>query len=113
MCVCVCVCVAGVKLIYYLVVCLICLLSLSLSLSLLWTQDKKPKKPRVPPLLSSKSGTATSNTDAPPCQDMNGEESKVDIPDPNSPSGFKKGYEADQILGATEMNKQILFLIKW
>ena len=35
------------------------------------------------------------------------------MPDSDTPSGFKKGYETEEIMGATEMNGQILFLIKW
>lgn len=54
-----------------------------------------------------------SSKDAPSHPDVNGESNKVDIPDPSAKSGFAKGYEAEEILGATEMNKQILFLIKW
>lgn len=29
------------------------------------------------------------------------------------PSGFEQGWEAAEILGATEVDNQILFLIKW
>ena len=29
------------------------------------------------------------------------------------PNGFECGWQAEKILGATELNKQILFLIKW
>lgn len=35
------------------------------------------------------------------------------MPDPAEPSGFEKGLDPEKILGATEMNGQILFLIKW
>ena len=33
--------------------------------------------------------------------------------DPNIASGFTEGYEAEEILGCTNFNDQILFLIKW
>ena len=39
--------------------------------------------------------------------------SKVDVPDLSEPSGFQRGLAAEEILGATEMDGQILFLIKW
>jgi len=42
----------------------------------------------------------------------NGDET-VKLPNPDTPSGFKKGYEAEEIMGATDMNDQMLFLIKW
>ncbi len=45
--------------------------------------------------------------------DCNGENTNVDGPDPNVPNGFERGLEAEDILGATEMDGQILFLIKW
>ena len=38
---------------------------------------------------------------------------KVDVPEPSEPSGFRRGLVAEEILGATEMDGQILFLIKW
>ena len=45
---------------------------------------------------------------------INGGEVMVDLPGVDDAlSGFKKGYEAEEIVGATEMNDQILFLIKW
>ena len=31
----------------------------------------------------------------------------------DSQSGFEKGWQAEEILGATEIDRQILFLIKW
>ena len=43
-------------------------------------------------------------------QSLNG---KVDVPDPNDPSGFVRGRVAEEIVGATELEGQILFLIKW
>lgn len=47
--------------------------------------------------------------------DINGDLSnKVDVPDRDSePSGFQRGLKAEDILGATEVNGQILFLVKW
>ena len=41
------------------------------------------------------------------------EETKIEIPTPKSPNGFQKGYEAEGIIGSTEINDEILFLIKW
>ena len=38
---------------------------------------------------------------------------KVEVPDPREPSGFERGYTPMEILGATEMEGQILFLIQW
>ena len=35
------------------------------------------------------------------------------LPVSGEPSGFEQGWEADEILGATEVDNQILFLIKW
>ena len=29
------------------------------------------------------------------------------------PSGFERGWQAEEILGATEVDKEILFLIRW
>ena len=40
-------------------------------------------------------------------------DSMEDISDLEIPSGFTKGYEAEKILGANDMNNQIWFLIKW
>ena len=42
-----------------------------------------------------------------------GPENKVDVPDPNEPSGFDRGLTPEEILGATEMEGKILFLMKW
>ena len=45
-------------------------------------------------------------------QNANGEES-MEVPDPSDPSGFQQGLVAQEIMGATEMEGHILFLIKW
>ena len=45
--------------------------------------------------------------------DQNGGDSQVDIPSPSPPSGFQRGLEPECIMGATEMEGQILFLVKW
>ena len=37
---------------------------------------------------------------------------KVDIPDPDTPSGLTKGNEAEKILGATKINNDIILIIK-
>ena len=44
---------------------------------------------------------------------VNGVGAKTDIVEPVQLSGFARGMKAESILGATEMNGQILFLIKW
>lgn len=41
------------------------------------------------------------------------EDLKVEAPDVREPSGFEKGYTPLELLGATEMDGQILFLIQW
>ena len=41
------------------------------------------------------------------------DDKRVDIPDPNEPSGFSRGLTPEEILGATEMDGKILFLMKW
>ena len=41
------------------------------------------------------------------------EDKKVDVPDPNEPSGFDRGFTPQEIMGATEMEGKILFLMKW
>ena len=53
--------------------------------------------------------------DQAPTVQENGEDNpnKVDMPDPSEPSGFQKGLDPEEILGATEMMGRILFLIKW
>ena len=38
---------------------------------------------------------------------------KGDPVEPVQLNGFERGLKAESILGATEMNGQILFLIKW
>ena len=40
-------------------------------------------------------------------------ETQVDNLDWKSPSGFIKGYKVDQILGATRIYNQILYVVKW
>ena len=41
------------------------------------------------------------------------DDKKVDVPDPNEPSGFDRGFTPQEIMGATEMDGKILFLMKW
>lgn len=41
------------------------------------------------------------------------DDKKVDVPDPNEPSGFDRGFTPQEIMGATEMEGKILFLMKW
>lgn len=41
------------------------------------------------------------------------DDKKVDVPDPNEPSGFDRGLTPQEIMGATEMDGKILFLMKW
>ena len=41
------------------------------------------------------------------------DDKKVDVPDPNEPSGFARGLTPEEIMGATEMEGKILFLMKW
>ena len=40
-------------------------------------------------------------------------ETKSETSKPKPQNGFEKGYEAEDIIGTTMMNGQILFLIKW
>lgn len=70
-------------------------------------KDKKSKKARSPTQKKAEPKERPNESAS-----INGERS-VEMPDPDAPSGFKKGYEAEEIMGATEMNGQILFLIKW
>ncbi len=78
----------------------------------LYFQDRKPKKAKseatekdvqMKASLSSTSGAADE------AKSQNG----ATTPDPNEPTGFERGLEAEHILGATETDGQILFLIKW
>jgi len=39
--------------------------------------------------------------------------SDLSDPDLSEPSGFQRGLAAEEILGATEMDGQIIFMIKW
>ena len=61
----------------------------------------------------------SSGSEEPRREEVNGGESsgaddkKVDVPDPNEPSGFARGLIPEDILGATEMEGKILFLMKW
>lgn len=65
------------------------------------------------------SGSEEPRREEPRREEVNGGESsgtddkKVDVPDPNEPSGFARGLVPEEILGATEMEGRILFLMKW
>lgn len=86
-------------------------------------KDKKvPKLKKVsaaPPSSSSSSKASSGKAATPQASSgndgLNGDtnEVRVDVPDPNTPSGFKRGLQAEEIIGATELDGQILFLIKW
>ena len=70
--------------------------------------EKKPVKKKMK-LLTSSSSNANGSSPAPaPPPTSDGTESEIP-----SLSGFARGWEAEEILGATEENGQILFLIKW
>ncbi len=38
---------------------------------------------------------------------------EIELPDPDDPNGFDRGLTPKQIVGATELNGHILFLIQW
>lgn len=69
--------------------------------------DTLPSTPTTTPtVIATKPSTPIETNDR-----LNGEdEQDVKIPDV---SGFLKGWEAEEILGATEEKGQVLFLIKW
>ena len=74
-------------------------------------QDKRPtKSKKVATATATKVHPTSSASDR-----VNGDPpgSKTEGPDPGEPSGFQRGLQAEQILGATELDGQILFLIKW
>ena len=71
------------------------------------TKKSQAKTPKLEAKKEGKEGGAISD------RSRNGESGSVDVPNPNEPSGFKRGLTAEEILGATEMDGQILFLIKW
>ncbi len=93
--------------------------------ALLVPQDKKtvpkPKKAATSqPSTSAKPSQQKSRGSQPSAlssgDGVNGDvssSSRPDVPDPTEMSGFQKGWGAEEILGATEMEGQILFLIKW
>jgi hypothetical protein len=70
-------------------------------------KDKRAKKK-----LKESSHAAPSASAAEKSDGLNGEETDK-TEDLAEPSGFERGWTAEEILGATEVNKQILFLIKW
>ncbi len=61
------------------------------------------KSPRTAPKLDPK---------VDPKVDPNSTE-EIELPDPDEPNGFDKGLTPKQIVGATELNGHILFLIQW
>lgn len=73
--------------------------------------EKKPTKKKLK-LMTTSSTNGSSPAVAPPLSipPPNKDETENEIP---PLSGFAKGWEAKEILGATEENGQILFLIKW
>ena len=80
--------------------------------SSLTPQDKKlPKAKKVATTATMKVHPTTSSAG----DKVNGDPpaSKAEGPSPGEPSGFQRGLQAEQILGATELDGQILFLIKW
>ena len=73
-------------------------------------QNLPSSLPQVPKVLNGENDTLETeqekNTSEP-------EGPKVEVPDPREPSGFERGFTPLEILGATEMDGQILFLIQW
>ncbi len=65
--------------------------------------------------LSSKTAEVPSSKVARPdlVSDQNGEDSNVEVPDPNLPSGFERGMDPECIMGASKVDGQVLLLIKW
>lgn len=56
-------------------------------------------------------GEIKEKKDNPP--DRKGVPEEVGLPDPGEPNGFDRGYKPKEIVGATELNGHILFLIQW
>ena len=71
------------------------------------TSEKKSVKKKLKLMTSSSNANGSSPASAPP-PTSDGTDSEIP-----PLSGFAKGWEAEEILGATEENGQILFLIKW
>ena len=88
-------------------------------------QEKRAKKARFSPhsrmtdaeRLKKESKPAASasgqNHDEENGENSEGEIPNPSLPNPNTPSGFDKNLIAEDILGATEVEGHILFLIKW
>lgn len=74
------------------------------------------KSPKLEPKKEAKSLTPNSNGEQErgilDSLGANGEQS-MEVPDPQKPSGFERGLLAEAIMGATEVDGQILFLVKW
>ena len=69
--------------------------------------EKKSAKKKLKLMTASSNANGSSPASAPP-PTTDGTDSEIP-----PLSGFAKGWEAEEILGATEENGQILFLIKW